>query len=66
MAAAGAAVLLITHRDEMVVAADSASLLCAGSIVYRGDPAQVREFYADRCRPHLGALGAQPWEGRQR
>jgi Fe-S cluster assembly ATP-binding protein len=62
MAEAGTAVLLITHRDEMVTVADSASLMCAGNIVCRGDPAQVREFYGERCRPHLGTMGAQPWE----
>jgi Fe-S cluster assembly ATP-binding protein len=61
MAEQGTAVLLITHRDEMLDAADSASLMCQGSIVFRGEPTEVREFYARRCRPHSDSLGAQPW-----
>lgn len=61
MADEGAAVLLITHRDEMAAAADTASLMCGGSIIHRGDPGEVREYFAHRCRPHQEALGAQPW-----
>ncbi len=62
MAEAGTAVLLITHRDEMVTLADSASLMCLGSIICQGDPAQVRDFYGRRCRPHAGAMGTPAWE----
>jgi len=63
MADQGTAVLLITHRDEMVTVADSASLMCQGSIVFQGDPAEVRQYYGRRCRPHAGLMGMQPWEG---
>jgi len=62
MADQGTAVLLITHRDEMVTVADSASLMCQGSIIFQGDPAEVRQYYGRRCRPHAETLGAQPWQ----
>ena len=62
MADQGTAVLLITHRDEMVAIADTASLMCQGSIVYRGKPAIVRDYYEQRCELHAEALGTQPWE----
>jgi len=62
MAARGGSVLMITHRDEMITAADSASLICQGTIVFRGTPDEVRAYYGKRCRMHSGALGAQPWE----
>ncbi len=61
MADQGTAVLLITHRDEMVTVADSASLMCQGSIVFQGDPAEVRQYYGRRCRLHGETMGAQPW-----
>jgi len=61
MAANGTAILLITHRDEMASVADTASLMCAGTILRSGDPEEVREYFAQRCRPHEEALGAQPW-----
>jgi len=62
MATQGGSVLLITHRDEMITAADSASLMCQGTIVFRGSPDEVRQYYGKRCRMHGGVLGAQPWE----
>jgi Fe-S cluster assembly ATP-binding protein len=61
MAEQGTAVLLITHRDEMVTVADSASLMCQGSIVCQGDPVEVRRYYGARCRPHADTMGKQPW-----
>jgi Fe-S cluster assembly ATP-binding protein len=61
MADEGTAVLLITHRDEMAEAADSASLMCGGAIINTGTPAEVREYFAQRCRPHGDLLGSQPW-----
>lgn len=64
MAGEGTAVLLITHRDEMATAADSASLMCEGSILWNGPPAEVCRFYVARCRRHLQALGRQPWNDR--
>ena len=62
MAREGTAVLLITHNDEMVEAADVASLMCAGTILFTGSPAEARQYYATRCAPHLEALGSQPWD----
>lgn len=61
MAAGGTAVLMITHRDEMADVAEVASLMCGGAIVSTGTPAEVREYYAQRCRPHGERLGNQPW-----
>jgi Fe-S cluster assembly ATP-binding protein len=61
MAAGGTAVLMITHRDEMADVADVASLMCGGAVVSTGTPAEVREYYAQRCRPHGERLGSQPW-----
>ena len=58
----GTAVLLITHRDEMLRAVDSASLMCQGSIVFHGDPVEVRQFYGSRCQVHSQTLGRQPWD----
>ena len=57
----GTAVLLITHRDEMLRIADSASLICQGSVVFHGAPMEVREFYGSRCRFHAQTLERQPW-----
>lgn len=61
MARTGSAVLLITHRPELVAVADVASLMCLGSIVFTGTPKMASEFYEGRCHPHLDSLGAQPW-----
>ncbi len=57
----GTSVLLITHRDEMAEVADRASLMCGGAIVNTGTPAEVRGYFAQRCRPHGDLLGYQPW-----
>ena len=51
MATEGTTVLLITHRDETVAVADTASLMCEGEIVRNGDPKEVRSYYARRCVP---------------
>lgn len=61
MADEGTTVLLITHRDKMAGVADRASLMCAGAIVATGAPAEVREYFGSRCRPHSDLLGPQPW-----
>jgi len=61
MADEGMSVLMITHRDEMAEVADTASLMCAGAIINTGTPAEVREYFAQRCRPHEDQLGSQPW-----
>ncbi|MCX7642628.1 MAG: ABC transporter ATP-binding protein [Armatimonadetes bacterium] len=52
MASNGTTVLLITHRDEALEIADSASLMCQGTILYRGNVEQVRQYYAQRCKLH--------------
>lgn len=64
MAQDGTAVLLITHRNEMAIAADVASIMCLGSIIYSGRPADSQEFYLSRCEPHEAVLGNQPWNYR--
>ena len=61
MAEGGTAVLLITHRDELADVADAASLMCGGAVISTGTPAKVREYFAQRCRPHGELLGSQPW-----
>ncbi|HDQ73019.1 MAG TPA: ABC transporter ATP-binding protein [Chloroflexi bacterium] len=61
MADEGASVLMITHRDEMADVADRASLICGGVIVRTGTPDEVRDYFAQRCRPHGDTLGSQPW-----
>jgi Fe-S cluster assembly ATP-binding protein len=61
MASEGTSVLLITHRDEMAEVADTASLICGGAVVKTGTPSEVREYFAQRCRPHGDLLGSQPW-----
>jgi Fe-S cluster assembly ATP-binding protein len=62
LALEGTAVLLITHRDELLEIADTASLMCAGAIVFTGNPLEARRFFTTRCMPHLETLGAQPWD----
>lgn len=62
MARIGTSVLLITHRDEMADAADMASIMCLGTIIFGGSPAEAQEYYKRRCQSHLAALGTQPWD----
>jgi Fe-S cluster assembly ATP-binding protein len=62
MAQAGSAVLLITHRDEMTDAADMASIMCLGNVIFSGDAAKAQEYYKRRCQTHLATLGTQPWD----
>lgn len=51
MAQEGSTVLLISHRDEVVAIADTASLICEGQIVQTGNPDKVCDRYARCCRP---------------
>lgn len=44
----GAAVLLVTHREEISVIADRASQICGGRIICSGDPGKVAEHYKAR------------------
>jgi Fe-S cluster assembly ATP-binding protein len=53
MAQTGSAVLLITHRDEMLAVADAASLMCEGIVLHTGRPDEVRTRYAEHA--HHGA-----------
>ncbi|MBS3770255.1 MAG: ABC transporter ATP-binding protein [Bacteroidales bacterium] len=62
MAAQGTTILLITHHDEMMQVADSASLLCQGKIVFSGNPGDTRTYYGKRCQPHREIRGDQPWD----
>jgi len=62
MSQEGTSVLMITHRDEMADVADTASLMCGGTVVQTGTPAEMRVYFAQRCRPHENLLGSQPWD----
>jgi len=62
MAEEGSAVLLITHREELLAMANLASLMCAGQILITAQPEVARQYYSGRCRPHLESMGAQPWD----
>jgi len=44
----GSSVLLITHREEIVIIADKASQICNGKIVFTGNPEKVAEYYKSR------------------
>lgn len=44
----GSSVLLITHREEIALIADSASQICGGKIVFSGKPEDVAEYYKSR------------------
>jgi len=44
----GSSVLLITHREEIVIIADRASQICNGKIICSGNPAKVAEYYKSR------------------
>lgn len=61
LALEGTAVLLITHRDEIVETADAASLMCAGAVIFSGGAIEARRYFSTRCMPHLESLGSQPW-----
>jgi len=51
LAREGTSVLLISHRDQVVAIADTASLICEGHIQATGEPAHVCDRYAHCCRP---------------
>ena len=55
MADEGTTVLLISHRDEVVALADTASLVCEGQIKSTGEPSKVCDHYARHCQPCRGA-----------
>ena len=45
---AGVSVLLITHREEVALIADTASQLCWGRIICSGSPAKVADFFMSK------------------
>ena len=51
----GAAVILITHHEEVAAMADRASSLCAGEILKTGSPEEVTRFFRNHCEecPHV-------------
>lgn len=49
MSLQGSAVLLITHREEMALMANRASLMCAGTILASGDPQDVTTYFRANC-----------------
>jgi len=51
MAGEGTAVLLISHRDEVVQIAERASLICSGRIMQTGTPEAICDRYTHLCRP---------------
>jgi len=51
LAEEGTTVLVISHRDEVVTIADTASLICEGRILETGAPGHVCDRYARCCRP---------------
>jgi len=46
-----AAVMLITHHEEVAAIADRASALCSGRIIRTGSPEEVTRFFRNHCRP---------------
>ncbi len=59
MASQGTAVLLITHRDEILTVADRASLMAEGRIVFQGNPSHVRQYYTQHYRFGSGKRSAE-------
>jgi Fe-S cluster assembly ATP-binding protein len=45
---AGGSVLLITHQEEVALVADRASQLCAGRIIFSGDPRETVDHFRGR------------------
>jgi len=45
----GTAVLLITHREEMALMANRASLMCAGMVIASGEPREVTAYFREHC-----------------
>lgn len=57
MKAAGSAVLLITHRQEIARVADRASCLCGGRVVATGEPEAIAEQFRNRRCIQVGCDG---------
>ncbi len=61
MADHNSSILLITHRPELVEMADSASLMCFGTIIFTGKPQEASHYYQSRCESHASVLSSQLW-----
>ncbi len=46
----GSSVLLITHSEQMVEMAHRVSVLCAGSVLKTGSPAEMSMWFTDNCQ----------------
>ena len=46
----GSSILMITHSEEMVEIADRVSVLCNGSILRTGPPAEMSEWFKENCQ----------------
>ncbi len=46
----GSSILMITHSEEMVEIAHRVSVLCAGSILQTGPPAEMSEWFKENCQ----------------
>jgi Fe-S cluster assembly ATP-binding protein len=46
----GSSILMITHSEEMVAIADRVSVLCAGSILKTGAPAEMSIWFKENCQ----------------
>ena len=53
----GAAVLLITHRENLAEIADRASAMCGGKILKTGQPDEIGRFFRNHCEAcaHINA-----------
>ena len=49
----GSSVLLITHNEKVVEIAHRVSVLCAGSILMTGVPAEMNLWFKNNCRKCL-------------
>lgn len=47
----GAGVMLITHSEEILDLADRAALLCQGTILKKGKPAEISDYFRYECVP---------------
>lgn len=57
----GSTVLVITHREEIAISCDSASLICNGEIIQNGNPADITRYFKKRCKP---CLYQTPYKGK--
>ena len=47
----GGSVILITHDEEVVKAADRSALMCSGLAFKVGEPKEIIEYYKEHCKP---------------